>query len=333
MIPEIHKESLGTSDYVPEEMDGFYSSYFSYVDDDIKKEKDNTEYYKTQYENITIRTDDPRFIYFLEILNSLQEDNKPTPDTTLIYPTKDYQDTKKRIMKCSKDLLNFSFWGKSYPGSLLSVILGIQELQQAETDEVGLHSTALYDKLHHETHLIISKSGLGKTTYSHLLEIFSNERFVLIGDEWNMLNLNTLTIKNKIPIIGDIKNQEIRPFFQANMPIEERIYVGNKVFWSNENYSPDRETDLGKIILLVNDIRNLNTNEEVIKAHKNIPFIGCDFSKIPDEYLNKYNLIRKKIAKVLCKFQDLPKLYPVRMTNSPSEYKVNLDNILKTIDD
>jgi hypothetical protein len=39
MIPEIHKESLGTSDYVPEEMDGFYSSYFSYVDDDIKKER------------------------------------------------------------------------------------------------------------------------------------------------------------------------------------------------------------------------------------------------------------------------------------------------------
>jgi hypothetical protein len=235
-------------------------------------------------------------------------------------------------MKCSRDLLNFSFWGKSYPGSLLSVILGIQELQQAETQEVGLHSTALYDKLHEETHLIMSKSGLGKTTYSYLLENFSQERFILIGDEWNILNLNTSRIKNKVSIIGDIKNPEIRPFFLASMPIKERIYIGNKEFWSNQNYSPDRETNLGKILLLVKDFKNLNINEEVIKSHKNIPFIGCDFSKIPDEYQNKYHLIRRKVLNVLDKFQNLPNLYPVDIINFPGEYKRNLNNILKTID-
>lgn len=331
MILETTKDPLDEYIYVPEEIEAFYSSFMSYVDENLETEEHNTEYYNTQYENINIKTDDPRFIYFIETLNSFQKD-KNLPNTTLIYPTEDSPYAKKRIMRCSKDLLNFSFWGKSYPGSLLSVILGIQELQQAETQEIGLHSTALYDRLSKKTHLIISKSGLGKTTYSYLLENFSNKRFILIGDEWNSLNLDTLTIKNKVPIIGDIKNEKIRPFFLASMPIEKRVYVGNKAFWSNPNYSPDRRTNLGKIILLVKDFNNLNINEDVIKSHKNIPFIGCDFSIIPKAYQNKYLLIRNRVARIIDKLCNLPNLHPVDVTNSPSEYKQTLDKILRIID-
>lgn len=41
MTPEIHKDDLGKSVYVPEKIEEFHSFYLSYVGDDIDTEKDN----------------------------------------------------------------------------------------------------------------------------------------------------------------------------------------------------------------------------------------------------------------------------------------------------
>ena len=41
LTPEIHKDDLGKSDYVPEKIEEFHSFYLSYVGDDIDTEKDN----------------------------------------------------------------------------------------------------------------------------------------------------------------------------------------------------------------------------------------------------------------------------------------------------
>lgn len=208
------------------------------------------------------------------------------PCCTLIYLTK--KDTgvttpfarrAKRIgpgtsgeMSVSEDLKTYAIAGPEKFGSLISLVYGIRSFALADQGIVGLHAAALYDKDRDRVHLIIGKSGIGKSTYAHLLEQ-NSPRFEVLSDDWVEIvheNLNVIPISN----VSSARDQSDLGIYLASSTKYRILFDSfGKRFYS---YSPSKDYELkavGKIIQIHNG--NYTSIEDLYRrSHVNIPFMN-----------------------------------------------------------
>lgn len=320
------KENSLTADIVPGSYEGFYPSYESLVS--VRDPIILGDTYVSEVNNIQVETDNNDLAQFCDFINI--HSHFGSSRAKLRYSTQQNPEDEIRKMFCSPNLERFSITSGVHPGSLISLIWGIEEHLLVETDWVGLHSAAIYDSLKNKTHLLIAKSRLGKTTYGYLLEQANPSRFYFKGDEWNYLNLQNGGVMSGFPFLGLPRNPYIRDDFCNSMRSSEMCQFDSKVYWKNEHFDLDTG-NLGSVLLLSDGDSEADLQTLLLKAHKNIPFIGADFSQGASLNDPGYQKVIQNLEIIRNKLFNLPSLRILGIENTPEKYEDNILRILERL--
>lgn len=117
----------------------------------------------------------------------------------------------------STDLRHFYFQGKNKLGTLVSMAYGIRSLDRIQDDALGLHSALILDRATREATLLVGKNCVGKSTIGQALEDDSDERFVMLSDDWSEVDLSSGYIAPVSPIFSPPEQPSVRyvPTFKS----------------------------------------------------------------------------------------------------------------------
>lgn len=209
----------------------------------------------------------------------------------------------------SPDISQALLVGPNKIGSVFSVSYGLRSLYQVRQGWLGVHSAMILDRSDNNAILICGSNGTGKSTLAYGLHYDIPQRFTVVTDEWNDIDISGQTANAVSFVIGQPKDQPIAKLVDQDPELLNACtsygkswYLHRNATLGNFNYrvkrifflaGKDAPTDLGYMF------RRINLN---------VPFINTRKQFIPSESINEsiesyitggVNLMQNPITKMV----------------------------------
>ena len=168
----------------------------------------------------------------------------------------------------SPDMSNFYFYGINKFGTLISMIYGIHAINQIKNGILGIHSALVYDQLNNQSHLLVGKSRIGKSSIGQLLEEH-DPRFIMLSDDWNCVDISRNVV---IPFSVVFSPQNPSPNYVTAFQS-----FGKSFYWKS-NIGNFKDIPLGKIIELYDEDRFSQANEFWRQCMSHVPLLSQPIS-------------------------------------------------------